>query len=181
MATNVFDSIMTQGVRAGQIPARTQSAREWYRGQASSMGQVAERKMRSGDRLTSTIMPGSMYMYRYDPKWKDKLPMYDRFPLIFPFRVQSDRFWAINLHYLPLPSRAQLMDALYDITNNKRFDESTRLRLSYGVLNGASKFKMFKPCVKQYLRSHVQAQFIYVYPSEWDIALFLPVEKFVYK
>jgi hypothetical protein len=181
MATTVFDNIITQGVRSGQVPARTQQARDWYRNTASGFGQVRENKLRSPDRLTGVITPGSMYMYRYDPKYKDVLPMYDKFPLMFPFRVASDRFWGINLHYLPLKKRAILMDALYDITNNKRFDETTRLRLSYGVLNKAAKFKYFKECVKQYLFSHTQGNFIYVYPSEWDIALFLPLEKFVYK
>jgi hypothetical protein len=29
------------------------------------------------------------------------------------------------------------------------------------------------------LTSHVQSKFMYVYPSEWDIALFLPTERFV--
>lgn len=181
MPTTVFDTIITQGVRAGQIPARSKNAREWYRATASSFGDVSERKLRSSDRITNTIVPGAMYMYNYDPKFKDTLPMYDRFPLVFPFRVQSDRFWGINMHYLALPKRAMLMDALYDISSNKRYDESTRLQLSYGVLNGAAKFKLFKTCVKQYLRSHVQAKFIYIYPSEWDVALFLPVDKFVYK
>jgi hypothetical protein len=117
-------------------------------------------------------------MYLYDPKTKDDLPYYDRFPLIFPFRVESDRFWGINLHYLPLPFRAKLMDALYDIANNKRYDETTKLRLSYQVLNSASKFKYFRPCVKQYLFNRMQSKFVYVYPSEWDIALFLPLERF---
>ena len=31
MATSVFDTILTKGVRAGQVPARTQKARPWYR------------------------------------------------------------------------------------------------------------------------------------------------------
>jgi hypothetical protein len=70
------------------------------------------------------------------------------------------------------------MDGLYDITNNKRYDETTKLRLSYQTLNSASKFKYFKPCIKQYLFSQMQSKFVYVYPSEWDIALFLPLERF---
>ena len=30
----LFDEILTKGVRAGQMPARTQAAREWYRNSA---------------------------------------------------------------------------------------------------------------------------------------------------
>jgi hypothetical protein len=176
---NVFDTIITQGVRAGQIPARTDAARTWYRNAAAGKSRINERKMmREAERLTSKIFPGSMYMFFYDPKYKDTLPFYDRFPLIFPFRVESDRFWGINLHYLNLQHRAVLMDGLYDLSNNNRYDETTKLRLSYSMLNRAAKFRYFKPCVKQYLFDQTQSRFMYIYPSEWDIALFLPTERF---
>jgi len=83
------------------------------------------------------------------------------------------------LHYLPLQLRAQLMDSLYDITTNSRYDESTKLKLSYGVLKGAEKFKLFQPTFKRYLSSNVRSRFIQIQPSEWDIALFLNTEQFV--
>jgi len=176
----VFDTLITQGVRSGQIPARATSARKWYREKAQGYGRISERALLRDDpdRLTSIIKPGDMYMFMYDPKFKDTLPFYDRFPLIFPFKVESDRFWGINLHYLPLPYRAILMDGLYDIVNNTKYDETTRLQLSYKALSGAAKFRYFEPCVKQYLFSHLESKFMYVYPSEWDIALFLPTERF---
>lgn len=193
----VFETILQQGISKGHIPARTQKAREWYREASRDYGS----RIRGGDgkeagridygrinetaflkqnqsQLVTRIMPGSMYMYHYDPKMKDELPYYDRFPLIFPFKVESDRFWGINLHYLPLPYRAKLMDALYDLATNKRYDETTRLQLSYKLLNGVAKFRYFKPCIKQYLTSHVESRFLYIHPDQWDIALFLPLERF---
>jgi hypothetical protein len=85
----------------------------------------------------------------------------------------------INFHYLPLQLRAQLMDALYDITNNNRYDESTKLKMSYGVLKGAEKFKLFQPTFKRYLSSQVRSRFIQIEPAEWDVALFLQSEQFV--
>jgi hypothetical protein len=180
----VFSEIITTGVRSGQIPSRTNDAREWYRNTArdygNTTGRINERRFVNSDpgRLKVEPRPGNMYMYLYDPKTKDTLPYYDRFPLIFPFRIESDRFWGINFHYLPLPYRAMLMDQLYDTANNRRYDESTKLRINYQILNSASKFRYFKPCVKQYLFSQMQSKFVYIYPSEWDIALFLPLERF---
>ena len=50
--------------------------------------------------------------------------------------------------------------------------------MNYSVLNSASKFKYFAPCVKHYLTDHLRSRFLYVYPSEWDVALFLPTERF---
>ncbi len=179
--TGIFSEIITSGVRGGQIPARTQGSRDWYRNTAAEFsGRINEKRFVNSDssRLTSIPRPGHMYMYIYDPKFKDTLPFYDRFPLIFPFKVEADRFWGINFHYLPPPLRAKLMDSLYDVANNQRYDETTKLKINYQILNSASKFRYFKPCIKQYLFTQMKSKFVYIYPSEWDIALFLPAERF---
>ena len=180
MAT-LFDSILTKGVRAGQIPARTADARTWYRDTDQSYRKVNEAsQLMRGDaeRLTNRPLVGHMYMFYYDAKHKETLPYWDRFPLIFPFKKVDGGFLGINLHYLPLQYRAKLMDALYDTVTNERYDETTKLRITYKILDGASKFRYFSPTVKHYLTDHIKSRFLYVYPSEWDIALFLPLERF---
>jgi hypothetical protein len=193
----IFQTILADGIARGQMPGKTQTARDWYRAYAKDFGakirdtgsqhsgridyvRISETKFMNENKsaLTSTIMPGSMYMFMYDPKYKETLPYYDRFPLIFPFRVQKDRFWGINLHYLPLNYRAILMDSLYELANNKQYDESTKLRLSWRLLNSAARAKYVKPCVKQYLLSHVDTRFMWVNPEYWDSAIFLPLERF---
>jgi len=68
---------------------------------------------------------------------------------------------------------------LYDNVTNERFDETTRLRLTYNTLNAATRFKEFKPTVKHYLADHVRSRLVYINPTEWDIALFLPTARFV--
>lgn len=177
---NTFDTIITKGVRAGQIPARTDAAREWYRDAAKQIKRVNEKALinSEGERLTSVLQPGSMYLFRYDPKHKDTLPYYDTVPLIFPFRKVPGGFYGLNLHYLPLNLRAKLMDGLYSYINNNRFDESTKLAMNYKLLSSSAKLRYFAPCVKQYLYSHMDSRFMYIYPSEWDIALFLPLARF---
>lgn len=176
----LFDDILNKGIRSGQVPAREQSARDWYRDQAKGFTRINEKSFMTGDtdRLTSRPIVGQMYFFGYDAKHKATLPYWDRFPLIFPYKKVPGGFMGINMHYLPLPLRAKLMDALYDVASNKNFDESTRLRLNYNILSSASKFRHFKPCVKHYLTNQVRSRFLYVYPSEWDIALFLPLERF---
>lgn len=176
----LFDTILAKGVREGQLPARTEAARTWYRNAAQEYKKVDERAIMKGgiERLVTRQVIGSMYMYYYNPKHKATLPYYDRFPLVFPYKKTESGFMGLNLHYLPLPYRAKLMDALYDVTNNKNFDETTKLKLNYNILSNASKFKYFKPCVKHYLTAHVVTRFLYVYPSEWDVAIFLPTERF---
>jgi hypothetical protein len=177
----VFDTILNQGVRGGQIPARTQEAREWYRNTAQSYRNVTENQFLKGAeaaRFSNTPMVGQMYMFRYNAKWKDELPYWDKFPLVFPFKKIKGGFLGLNMHYLPLNYRAQLMDALYTVTNNQLYNETTKLKLSYDILNGVAKFKFFKPTIKHYLTDHLTSRFLYVYPAEWDMALFLPLERF---
>lgn len=196
----IFQTILQDGIAKGHLPNKTKSARQWYRDRAQNFGgrirgdatpgydkkqrvdyarNLDKRIMRESiANQVTEIKPGSMYMYYYDPKWKDELPFYDKFPLIFPFRVKPDRFWGINLHYLSLPLRAKLMDALYDLTNNKRYDEKTKLKISWEILMKSSKTHYVKACVKQYLKSHTRSHFLYVEPEHWDIAIWLPLEKF---
>lgn len=183
MTAKIFDDLLLKGIRSGQIPARTKEARDWYRDQASNVARSSiqeERFIRQmgTDRYENRFRLGHMYMFIYDPKHKDTLPYYDRFPLIFPINRAKGGFLGINMHYLPLPLRARLMDALYDVSSNDRFDETTKMRVSYDILNGASRYKEFKPTVKHYLTSQIRTRLVYINPTEWDIALFLPTERF---
>jgi len=181
--STLFDEILTKGVRAGQIPARTSKARNWYRDTAKQYKNVSENKLfgkgSDKERMMSQPLVGGMYMMEYVAKHRATLPYYDRLPLIFPYKKVPGGFMGLNMHYLPLQLRAKLMDALYDTANNTKYDESTKLRISYQILDKAAKYGPFKPCVKRYLTSQVTSKFLYVYPSEWDIALFLPTERFV--
>lgn len=183
MAAKIFDDLLLKGIRSGQVPARTQAAREWYRDQAKRIPRSQTQEGRliremGAERYENRFRIGHMYMFIYNPKHKDTLPYYDRFPLIFPINRAKGGFLGINFHYLPLPLRAKLMDALYDVTSNDRFDETTRIRASYSILSSAMKYKEFKPTVKHYLANHVVSRLTYINPAEWDVALFLPTERF---
>lgn len=178
---SVFDDILLRGVRSGQIPSRTKSARNWFRDVASSASKssVTPSKLLSDKgRTRGGPSVGEMYHFQYDPKGKKTLPYYDRFPLIFMVDSAPGGFYGINLHYLPPTLRAKLMDNLYAITSNKKYDDTTKIAFSYKVLKGASRFKYFKPTFKHYLASNVKSNFIYISPTEWDIALMLPTQRF---
>jgi hypothetical protein len=179
----IFDEILLKGVRAGQMPARNSTARVWYREKAKEVGKVNETAFFRGaerDRFknVSTFRIGSLYMFYYDPKHKDTLPYYDRVPLIFPINRAQGGFLGINFHYLPFKMRAKLMDALYDTASNDRYDESTKLNISYRILSASSQYKEFRPAIKHYLFDHVRSKLLYVNPSEWDMALFLNIARF---
>lgn len=180
MAASVFDDIIKKGLRAGQFPGRTQQARKWYRETASKFSSMNENRIIAGDktRLVNNPIIGSMYMFYYAPKTAESLPFYDTFPLVFPFERAPQGFMGLNMHYLPPQLRAKLMDGLYEYANNDYYDETTKLQMNYEMLRRASNLRFFKPCVKRYLSNHMRSKFIYIKPDEWDIALFLPTERF---
>jgi len=127
----------------------------------------------------NSIMPGKLYMYFYDPKLKKELPYYDRFPLVFPFRKLEDGWLGLNMHYLPHKLRLTLMDRLLVFANNDKWDATTKLKYSWGLIDGVSKFKIAEPCVKRYLVNHVRSPLVNVTADNWATAMMLPVERFV--
>jgi len=122
---------------------------------------------------------GKMYMFRYQAKHKDTLPYYDRFPLIFMVDPAPKGFYGINLHYLPPTIRAIFFDKLLDVANNDKFNSKTKLKISYDILNGVTKYKEFQPCFKRYLTAYMRSKPIFVPASEWEAVLFLPSDSFI--
>jgi hypothetical protein len=176
-----FGSILSRGVSEGYIPAREQESRDWFRNQAQQVKKISDKDLYKSEILKSKPFPGFMYLFMYNPKHKQTLPYYDTLPLVFPFEVDGEGFTGINFHYLDLNSRAKLMDMLYNLVNNKKYDETTRLKLVYKTLKAVCKIPYYKACTKRYLYSQVRSRYILIPANEWDIALFLPLERFMKK
>jgi hypothetical protein len=174
---SIFSQILADGASKGYTPGQTAKARQWFRDTARDFAAGRSRMMREGNKVGAPEV-GSMYHFIYDPKGKQKLPYYDKFPLIFMVDAAPGGFYGLNLHYLPPTMRAVLMDKLYTIASDKRYDSNTKLRLSYDVMKGAAKFKYFKPTFKHYLANQVKSQFLKINADEWDIALMLPTQNF---
>lgn len=172
-------------MKTAKIPSTAGTAyREWFRNRASSITRVDSNKLIEKNRaytLKNLKVQdiGRMIMFQYDAKTKDTLPYWDKFPLVFPISYYNDGFLGINLHYLPIMYRAKLMDQLYTTATNEKFDSTTKLRVSYEILNGASRFRLFKPCIKRYLTTHIKSRFLFIPSSEWDLAICLPAQRFM--
>jgi hypothetical protein len=173
--SNLFQTIGYEAFRAGINP-RSQEARDWFRKKAQSLGRVNRLDLMKDDqtKLSNRQLVGSMNMFFYDPKHKDTLPFYDKFPLAIVVGPAPGGFFGLNLHYLPPVLRAKFLDTLLEITNNKSYDETTKFQLNYKLLNASSKMRYFKPCYKHYLTAHVKSRFARVHAPEWEIATFLP-------
>ena len=173
--SNLFQKLELEAFRAGINP-RTQESHDWFRRRVQRLTRINRDALMREDEINKRASHsyGSMFMYFYDPKHKNKLPYYDRFPLTIPVEPADGGFRGINLHYLPPVLRAKFLDALLNVTNNKKYDDTTKFRLTYRLLKGARNMRYFKPCLKHYLLEHVRSRFAEVPAPEWEIATFLP-------
>jgi hypothetical protein len=186
MASNTpfFDSI---NKKLGPFRPSQGDTLTWYRETARSLGSMSratpDKLLAAEDIITFNAITrdiiGSLVCWFYDPKHKATLPYYDTFPMAFIVDMKKDGWYAINLHYLPHLERARLMDALYRLRSDKTVDDSTRLRISYGILKESSRLKLFAPCFKRYLASHARSQFKRISPKDWDKVLQMPLARFM--
>jgi hypothetical protein len=137
--------------------------------------------IRNDQRGREDALIGHLYFFKYDPKGKAYLPKYDKFPMVFPIEQYQDGFLGLNLHYLDARQRKALLDQLVKFQNNKEYDETTKLLLSYQLLQGSKRLNsLSRPCIKRYLFNHCRSQFIEIYIDEYDKAIQLPVEDWVF-
>jgi hypothetical protein len=177
--SNIFNRLELQAFKAGITP-RTRESRAWFQKKAKNLRSINREALMKEEPLkrTSNEIVGSMYMFQYDPKHKDTLPYYDLFPLVVVIGPAEGGFLGLNLHYLPPILRAKMLDGLMGITTNKAFNNTTRFKAQYSLLQSSSKLKYYKPCVKHYLNKQVKSQFALVPAPEWEIATFLPTADF---
>ena len=183
--STIFNRLELQAFRAGITP-RTDESRAWFMNKAKNMRSINRQALIKEDpliqrnalkNLSRTGLVGTMQMFFYDPKHKEKLPYYDLFPLIVVVGPAEGGFYGLNLHYLPPILRAKMLDALMETANMKATDDA-KFQITYKKLQAVSKLKWYEPCFKHYLTKHVQSKFAEVPMPEWEIATFLPTAQF---
>lgn len=129
-------------------------------------------------KIVKNIPPiGILCHFIYDPKTKDKLPYWDKFPLVIPFNFTNESFIGINLHYLPIPIRAKLLDGLMNIKHKSATDKAY-IQLSYSALQALARQKILNHCIKRYLLSHVKSDIIMIDFDQWENVVYLPTQQF---
>ena len=145
---------------------------DWYRKQVQSMTTPGARALINQGKATLRPKYGVMNLFGYDPKFKETLPLYDRFPLIFPLEPAKGGFYGINFHYLQPGARVNFLRQLSRFTTDKNYDKKTRYNI--GELSG----RYYKKTIKHYLYSQVRSSFLNITADEMAIAIFLPVARF---
>jgi len=179
-----------ENIKPNDLP-KSRDAADWFRDQLRNLRRIRQPirpydqdSIKKDQEYKTKIVKksiGRMYTFLYDPKYKEKLPFYDTFPLAIIIGLYTDGFLALNLHYLPPVLRIQLLNALLETANNKNLDETTRLKIDYEILKSASELKLFEPCVKRYLFSYMRSEPSFIDAKFWSFTVTLPTENFVKK
>ena len=192
MAVRIFDTLRKRVEDSNGLLPQEKRAMFWFRNYSVELQRWQNKNnKRTFSQLTESdaakvlippkaIRPGYLYFFMYQPYYASKLEYYDRLPLTLVLDVDQTGFLALNLHYLPYRVRAAFFDLLYSTRLVKRKDPlKTRIVVTYKLLEAVSKYKAFRPCLKRYTFKQCRSAVMLIGESEWDIAMFLPVERFV--
>ena len=175
-----FLDTLKSAIKTSSATAKARAAGDWFKEKVKQASASARMRAVTPAQLLKRQEEGSaalgkMLFYKYDPKFAKKLPYWDMYPLVFPFEKAKGGFYGLNLHYIPPRDRAVLMDELKEYATNNKYDATTRLKITYDLLKG---YGRAVPCIKRYLGSNVRSNTVRINSDEWEIAIFLPVERF---
>ena len=151
-----FDKISKQ-IKTGNEPFT------WYRNRIKELGTPNTAELLRSGKLAKRPHVGFLNMYIYAPKFKDKLPYYDTFPLIMYLKPAEKGFYGLNFHYLPYALRARLLDA----AGQDKLD-----------VNAVSRSRLTKPTIKRYLFGYLRSMCLRIDPEDNLTAIMLPVQRF---
>ena len=151
-----FDKISAQ-IKTGTEPY------QWYRNRIKELGTPSVPELLRDGKLTDRPTGGSLNMFVYSPKGRNKLPYYDTFPLVLPLKKMDGGFLGLNFHYLPYALRARLLDA------------AGQDKLSVSAVEGS---RLTKPTIKRYLYGYLRSMCLKIEPEDNLTAIMLPVQRF---
>jgi hypothetical protein len=176
-------SILTQLAQeksAGELKTMSNESLKWLMAKIADVRGVRVAKGISNEKVrqVNKFILGGLYCFYYNPKGKMDLPYYDQFPMVLALERYNDGFLGLNFHYLPIKYRVVFLDKLMNFAMMGDAGEIMRMRVTYDILTASKRLKLFKPCIKRYLSSHIQSKLLTIQPNEWDIAALLPLQQF---
>ena len=148
---------------------------DWYRKNVADLSNriTAAALMRSG-KLNGIPSKGRLNFFFYDPKYKQVLPLYDRFPLVLPLETIPGGFMGLNFHYIRPVQRVSLLNNLQRFATGG-MKPNTRIDATY---DGIKNVSIARNTIKKYLYGHVRSSFLRVDFDEAALAVMLPVQQF---
>lgn len=175
-----FDRYLTLYGKARE----SKKAIEWLRTRvdrfATSASLTKDQKDLGG--FAKNLIPGKFYLFGYDPKWKDVLPIYDTVPYVLITSIDgTNSFRGINFHYLPRQVRTMIFVELYKIAANTKIrgtrNDGKVWKQSLRIASAIGQDEYLSQSIKMYLFNHVQTRFINVPKEDWALTSFLPLAR----
>ena len=133
---------------------------EWYRAKIREFGKPGAMDLIRDGKRANRPFYGKLNMFIYDPKFKKKLPYYDKYPLTYVVRTDNDGFLGCNLHYVRLTERDELARSLLNNSEQGRISVPRRT-------------------LHKYLYTGIRGQLYPIPEDEWIDVAQLPTERFV--
>jgi hypothetical protein len=142
---------------------------------------VVQKRLLHSNRGSSPII-GNLYFYKYDPKHKATLTIYDKYPMTFPIKMYGNGFLGVNMHYLPVGQRRQFVKSIQDY---KETSDISRIDVGAELISELEQtgriYKIMPEAVHRYLFTHVRSRFIQILPEEYEKAVQLRIDEWVIK
>ena len=123
MAIDIFEPLK-------DLQGNKMKSASWYR---NAVSLIADRSSPSelfaSGKLLGRPSAGRMSMFFYDPKFKNRLPYYDTFPLVLPLEPMKGGFIGLNFHYLPYGARFKFLQTCYVDSNYLRDELRSRCHI----------------------------------------------------
>ena len=147
----------------------------WYQSQIRALGgtlksgtQVIQEGRVEGS-TQSRPTYGMLNLFHYRPKTDKRLPYYDVFPIVLPFKKHRNGFTGLNMHYLSMGVRVQLLDRM------KVYAEEEKLEVYWDLIGG---IRQVRPIVRRYSAAQVQSLFLRIPLEDMLVGVLLPVQEF---
>lgn len=132
-------------------------------------------------KVTTKPIPGKFYLYKYDPKYKDVLPIYDALPLVLITSITEKGWYGINFHYLPPDVRVGILDLLFKTISDKTKSDKIKLKINWVIAQRLAKKIAAVPdmneAYRQYLAGHMESPLLEIDPYYWTMTVFLPLSR----
>jgi hypothetical protein len=124
--------------------------------------------------------PGMLLAFKYDAKWKKKLKIWDKKPLVISLgrprnkKFQKTHFYGLNLHYIPIKERVTIATYFLEMRRKRKGE------LTYDDVRPWLKKYKNKDVLHMYITKRVSPKIINFEATEaFMVAATLKTEKFV--
>jgi hypothetical protein len=178
-----FEKEARRKLQEKNIKTLTNESLLWYEREVKKhISNATLSQVRQYGRQRGTIQPGQLILYKYDPKTKEELPLYDTVPLVLVTSVNAKGWYGVAIHYLPPRIRTWLLSGLYEIQTRTDITDRQRMQFSWGmarmVAQQVGATKRLQHAIKQYLAGYCVTKPMAIDPQFWDMVVFLPLARF---